>query len=362
MAMNRFALALLFLIPGLACAAASPMQDASQLFRQGQHAQALEKVNGHLAGNPKDAQGRFLKGLILAELNRTQDAIKTFTDLADDFPELPEPYNNLAVLYASQGQFERAKHSLEMAIRTHPSYATAHENLGDIYAKMASVAYDKALQLDKSNTSAQMKLSLVKDIFTPAGLDKSKTAKTTNSKSAALSTPTPAATPEKKPSAVVVAAKTEEGKPEGTKPEPAKSDGSKSESKTDAVKADPSATASASTSAKPGNTSSQVEQTLLAWAGAWAKKDVPAYLSFYSPSFKLPGGMDRAGWEALRNQRITRASQIKVELSKIDIKADAKSAKATFSQLYESNILKGTTRKTMLLENIDGNWKIVEEK
>ena len=173
MPLIRFALTLLVsLLPGLALAAAAPLQDASQLFHQGKNTQALEKVNGYLAGNAKDPQGRFLKGLILAEMNRAPEAIKTFTELTDDYPDLPEPYNNLAVLYAAQGQYEQAKNSLEKAIHTNPTYATAHENLGDIYAKMASQAYNKALQLDKSNTSAQMKLALVKDLFTPTGLEK----------------------------------------------------------------------------------------------------------------------------------------------------------------------------------------------
>src|SRR6266478_4423624 len=94
-----------------------------------------------IADNPRDARARFLKGLILTEQNKPNDAIKVFTALTDDYPELPEPYNNLAVLYASQGQYDKARKSLEMAIRTHPSYAIAHENLGDVYAKMASEAY-----------------------------------------------------------------------------------------------------------------------------------------------------------------------------------------------------------------------------
>ena len=79
-----------------------------------------------------------MKGLILTEQGKPADAIKIFTGLTEDYPELPEPYNNLAVLYASQGQYDKARTALEMSIRTHPSYATAHENLGDIYAKMAS--------------------------------------------------------------------------------------------------------------------------------------------------------------------------------------------------------------------------------
>src|SRR5512134_85058 len=146
-------------------ALADDIQDANKLFKQGLHAQAMEKVNTVLATKPKDAQARFLKGLIQTEQGNTADAIATFTALTEDFPELPEPYNNLAVIYAGQGQYEKAKVALEMAIRTHPTYATAHENLGDIYAKMASQAYDRALQLDKSNTATQTKLALIKDLF-----------------------------------------------------------------------------------------------------------------------------------------------------------------------------------------------------
>jgi tetratricopeptide (TPR) repeat protein len=144
------------------------LQEANQLFKQGELDRALERVNAQLAKNPRDARGHFLRGIILTEQNKPNDAIKVFTELTQEFPELPEPYNNLAVLYASQGQYDKARAELEMAIRTHPGYATAHENLGDIYAKMASQAYDKALQLDKSNTTAQTKLNLIKDLF-PAG-------------------------------------------------------------------------------------------------------------------------------------------------------------------------------------------------
>ena len=144
---------------------ADDIQDANKLFKQGQHSQALDKVNGVLASKPKDAQARFLKGLILTEQGKPADAIKAFSSLTEDYPELPEPYNNLAVLYASQGQYDKAKQALEMAIRTHPSYATAHENLGDIYAKMASQAYDRALQLDRSNTATQTKLAMIQDLF-----------------------------------------------------------------------------------------------------------------------------------------------------------------------------------------------------
>jgi len=166
----RAAIRRVALIVGLGLAAFShaqsdDLQDISRLMKQGQNTQALERVNQYLATRPRDAQGRFLKGLILAEQNKVADAIDVFSKLSQDYPELPEPYNNLAVLYATQGQYEKARQALEMSIRTHPSYATAYENLGDVYAKLASQAYDKALQLDSTNAAAQTKLSLVREMI-----------------------------------------------------------------------------------------------------------------------------------------------------------------------------------------------------
>src|SRR2546423_8803657 len=149
---------------GIGAARADDVQDANQLLKAGQHREALERVNRALAAKPRDPQARFLKAVILTEQGNTREAIDIFTKLTQDFPELPEPYNNLAVIYAAQGQYEKARAALEQSIRTHPSYATAYENLGDVYAKLASQAYDKALQLDKSNTGAQNKLALVREI------------------------------------------------------------------------------------------------------------------------------------------------------------------------------------------------------
>ena len=155
----------LLLACGAAAAAADEIADIGKLLKGGQLEQASQRVDALLASKPRDAQGQFLKGLILTEQNKTTEAIAAFTKLTELYPELPEPYNNLAVLYAGLGQYERARQALEMAIRTHPSYATAHENLGDVYAKLASQAYDKALQLDSNNPTAQTKLALVRDLI-----------------------------------------------------------------------------------------------------------------------------------------------------------------------------------------------------
>ena len=142
--------------------------DVSQLLRSGKQAEALVKADQYLAGKPRDPQMRFLKGVIQTDSGKTADAIATFTRLTEDYPELPEPYNNLAVLYAGQSQFDKARAALEMAIRTNPGYATAHENLGDVYARLAAQSYARALQLDAS-TSASItpKLALIRSIFSP---------------------------------------------------------------------------------------------------------------------------------------------------------------------------------------------------
>ncbi|WP_245200015.1 nuclear transport factor 2 family protein [Herbaspirillum sp. LeCh32-8] len=140
------------------------MSDINKLMRAGQYAEALNKTDAILAKHPRDAQLRFTKGLILAEQNRSAEAIAVFTKLTEDFPDLPEPYNNLAVLYASEGQYDKARASLDMAMRTNPTYATALENLGDVYAKLASQAYDKALQIDPANNVPQPKLTLLRSL------------------------------------------------------------------------------------------------------------------------------------------------------------------------------------------------------
>jgi tetratricopeptide (TPR) repeat protein len=145
------AAALIAVGTGAWAAPADDLKEAQKLYSQGKVQPAMDKVDAVLKAQPKDPQARFLKGLLLTEQKKTADAITGRSPvLTEDYPELPEPYNNLAVLYASQGNYDKAKAALELAIHTHPSYATAHENLGDVYAQLASRAYDRALQLDKT--------------------------------------------------------------------------------------------------------------------------------------------------------------------------------------------------------------------
>ncbi len=152
----------------LACtvapAIADDLSEARRLLKQGQPAEALAKVDAYIASRPREAQGPFLKGLILVEMGRPNEAFVVFSKLNEDHPELPEPYNNLAVLYARERQYDKARTALEMAIRTDPGYAIARENLGDVYARLASESYGQALQLDPANKLTKSKLSRLREL------------------------------------------------------------------------------------------------------------------------------------------------------------------------------------------------------
>ena len=171
MARFRASSALRAVIFGLAIGISAPLlaetlADVQRLIKQRQYPQALAVVDAYLGNAPDDVQASFLKGVIYGELNRTDEAIAVYTRLTEDYPEFPEPYNNLAVLYASRKQYDRARMALEMAIQAHPSYATAYENLGDLYVKLASQAYGKAVQLEGASKSAKTKLALARDLVT----------------------------------------------------------------------------------------------------------------------------------------------------------------------------------------------------
>ena len=313
MVLSRFlaivaACAMLFSVP----AQATEVQEINQQFRNGDLPGALDRANRYLAKTPKDAQARFLKGLILADQGKTNDAIAVFTGLTEDFPELPEPYNNLAVLYASQSKYDAAKNALEMAIRTHPSYATAHENLGDIYAKMASIAYDKALALDSKNATAKTKLALIQNMT------------------------------QGQPRKPVVA------KPAATTP--------KSVTKPVAAESAPAKPAPIN----PAQAGNAIEAAVIQWAKAWSARDVSAYLAAYASDYTADG-MTRSNWEAQRRERVDGPKNIDVQLSNMAIDQQGDTASATFRQTYRSDRLSSTVTKTLKLALKNGQWRIVGE-
>ena len=334
---------------GLAIGAATPvfadnLPEVQRLIKQGQYPQALEKVDAYLSDKPKDAQGRFLKGLIYTEMNKPTEAIATFTKLTEDYPELPEPYNNLAVLYAQQKQYDKARTALEMAIRTHPSYAIAYENLGDVYAKLASQAYDKALQLDSANSATQNKMALIRDLITTSG--KGNVKPQIPAQSAAVTPPaSPTAavtkTASSTPSASIVAS-------------------TPGAAATTTVKSsDPRPVAAA---APTGTAADDVAKAIAAWANAWSRKDVKGYLGQYASDFKTPKGQSRKAWEEERDDRIAgKPGKISVTYDEPQIAINGDRATAKFRQHYKATSLSSSTTKTLVFVRAGNRWLIQEE-
>ena len=147
---------------------ATPLEEVRKLIAAGRTKQALAFADEHLAKNPRNAQMRFVRGVILSDMNDTAAARLVFEQLTEDFPELPEPYNNLAVLYAADGQLDRAREALEMALLARPDYATAHENMGDVYLQLAADAYQRAATLQPTNRAVSSKLALTREMVTKA--------------------------------------------------------------------------------------------------------------------------------------------------------------------------------------------------
>lgn len=359
------------------CAApafADETADVTRMMRTGQHAEALVKADAFLSKNPRDAQMRFLKGVILTEQNKTNEAIAVFSKLTEDFPTLPEPYNNLAVLYAAGGQYDKARAALDAAIRTNPTYATAYENLGDVHAKLASQAYDKALQLDSGNSAAKSKLTLVRtlvgngtgsasDARAPAPAVAAKPAPhvaqapqpqppaappkvaavtpapapakpATNAPAAPAAKPAPAPAPA--PSAPVAVAK-----PEPAKPEPKRVPNGKPEGKAE---------------------NDDVLNVVNGWAKAWSSRDVKTYLNFYGPDFETPNKQARTAWEQERRARIAGKGRIDVKIEDPQVDVNGNTATVKFRQEYLSDRLTATTRKTLVLSKRSGKWQIKQEQ
>ncbi|MDF3035125.1 MAG: tetratricopeptide repeat protein [Paucimonas sp.] len=321
---------------GLMCAlAATPAfadeaADVTKLMRSGQLADAMSRAEAFLVQKPRDAQMRFLKGLILVEQGKTTEAIAVFTKLTEDFPELPEPYNNLAVLYAANGQYEKARAALDMAIRTNPSYATAYENLGDVHAKLASQAYDKALQLDSGNSVAKSKLTLLRSIGTKGTAPVTMIAQGPKQ-------PASSAQPARPSSPAVSTPPQTTVKIEAPRPV------ERPVAVNDDLKDD-------------------VLSTVQAWARAWSSQDVKGYLAFYANDFKTPKGESRKAWADERQARIAGKGRINVKIESPQVSIDGNTATVKFRQIYTSDRLKADSRKTMVLTKQGSKWLIKQER
>ncbi|MDB5758253.1 MAG: tetratricopeptide repeat protein [Burkholderia sp.] len=318
--------AALFAAPAIA--AGDESSEISRLVQSGQLAEAMKRVDAGLAQKPADARLRFSKGIILAQQNKPTEAIAVLLKLTEDFPDLPEPYNNLAVLYAANGQYESARIALDKAIASNPGYGMAHENLGDVYAELASQAYEKAARIDGS-AGAKAKVAAIR-----------------NSVQGAAPGIVARQAPQQQQQTgrnVLAAADTSTAAPA------------------------PAAQAAKTPAAKAADPDRDAEQAAVlaavnAWAGAWSARDVKAYLDFYSADFVVPHGMSRDKWTAERTDRITGKQRISVKIEAPKVRLDGDRATVQFRQEFSSDKLKSTDQKTLTLVKRDGAWRIREER
>lgn len=398
---------------------ADELADVSKLLRAGKAAEALARTNAYLARNPSDPQMRFMKGVLLTEQNKSEEAIAIFTKLTEDYKDLPEPYNNLAVLYASSGQYDKARVTLEKAIRTNPSYMTAYENLGDVYGRLASQAYDKALALGTTTQPAPSKLTLLRTFSSSTGSKAgpaqavppmmAAAATTTATTATAAAAPAgsvkllsqipeqpknvpmqripsmavapqaappaaPAASPAAKPvptPAPVVAAMPAKPALAVAPPAPAAPAAAAPPKPAPApvlvAAATPAPAAKAEAEApKPAAAAAtadrdEVLSRVNGWAKAWASQDVGGYLAYYSNEFTPPKGLSRKAWAEERRARIEGKGRIRVEVNAPQVQITGDTAKVVFRQVYVSDRLSANSRKTLVMVKHGGKWQIKQE-
>jgi len=399
---------------------ADEIADVGKLARAGKVVEALSKANEYLAKHPADPQMRFMKGVLLTEQNKSEEAIAVFTKLTEDYKDLPEPYNNLAVLYAASGQYDKARIALEKAIRTNPSYMTAYENLGDVYGKMASQAYDKALALGANNTPAKSRLTLLRSFSSTTGVKASvpelppaapasapaaapapvpatqvaqagrpaapplisqipaDSGKNTMlaripalsvtppapAPAAAKPAPAPVPAPVPAPAAAKPAVPVPLPVPVPAKQEPAKPAPVPVTAKPEPAKveAPKPAKPEAPKPAKPDTTDRDaVLAQVNGWAKAWAAQNVDSYLGYYSRDFEPPKGMTHKAWAEERRSRIEGKGRIRVEVAAPEVVITGNTAKVSFRQTYESDRLTARSRKVLVLTKNGGKWQIKQE-
>ena len=286
------------------------LQDVRALVKDGKFSDALGRANRALEKRQGDPAMQFVKGLILSEQKKTAEAIEVFSKLTAEHPDYPEPYNNLAVLFATEGDFAKARAALETALKLNPKYGTAQENLGDVYLQSALQSYSDA---SKSETDSPGLKTKMKNVRMSLGLG-------------AMEVPT-AAQKATGPAVAVAKSIGDTGAPRDTQAERA-----------------------------------LVLGAVNQWVKAWSAKDLATYFSLYAEDFRPSNGESRSQWQRARRARINGKEQIDVQVLSPSVTVEDKTATVNFQQVYVAGRVTSNARKILTLKNQGGNWKIVQEK
>lgn len=287
-------------------AGAVTLDDLHSAIDAGQYDAAARQAARYLEIHPGHRDARFLRARALAGQGHVEQAISAYEALVADFPARVEPANNLAVLYADKGEYEKARKWLEKALATQPAYAAAHHNLGDVYTTLAQLAYRKAL--GTQGNDKRLPLTMLDRLYY----------------------------------AQESVAPGRESTPAPTK-RPATPAGNRDDTIS-------------------GQASRSILQTLRAWALAWSSQDFDTYQDFYADAFDPGDGMSRAQWLSVRRARLDTPEDIhiRIEDPAITELADA-TVRVDFTQTYESPRYSDRVDKALIIERTANGWRILRE-
>lgn len=316
------------------------------------------------------------RGVSLIEANRADEAIAALNKMAAEYPQLPEPHNNLAVIYSARGQHDKARLALEAALRTHPAYAVAMENLSQVYARQAKEAYAKALPASGASgkpNGAAAPLTVMRHVVLPGlsvapdllaavnSLTRPPAAAAPASAAAIMPTVVAAAKPT---TPAPVAPSTSAATPPAAKPTVVAA--APTPAATVPAKPDATSIAASSPAVAPATDRDaqqavvmQVRQAVAAWARAWSRQDMDAYFAAYAPDFN--GGRSRNAWMDDRRNRIMGKKSIEVNVSGISVVMEGNAATAHFKQEYSAGDLQVTSGKRLRFAKVGDRWLIDKE-
>ena len=385
-------------------ARAAELDQIQALADRGRTEEALRQVEGHLVGQPDQLDGQLLRGTLLADLGRSQDAERAFLLLSRQYPDRPEPIHNLAVMRARAGRPAMATRALEGLVARYPTYETAVSNLERIRQQAASGQYDP-LESDRR----RMQLALTPRLRFPATVALVADATPAPPATPPASPPPPVQRPGRRgqpnPEDPVVAARDlplADLVPIGRAPAPVPAalppveapavepapqlrppETAAAQAPTTAATEVPNEVATATppasdiaepvqeTAATPASVAAAADSlrdelaaVVIAWAGAWSEQRVKEYLGFYASGFQPVGYPSRDTWETVRRQRVATPSfiEVTIDLDSLEIRRTGPDeASATFVQSYRSDRFGDTVRKTLGLAREEGEWRILSE-
>ncbi len=400
------------------------LDDLRGLITSGKYQQALESAEAEINAGDRDTALRFYYAFAAAQLGLTDKAITEFQQLARELPKSPEPHNNLAVLYAQKGELDKARAALEEALATHPSYATAQRNLGEIYSAMATQAYNRALARDEKRPAPAPRLSLldsmqmplVAQLASPPPREALAPAVTVSPKPAPKAEPPPTAEAARSPvvapaqkAALAAAAEPAKARvstpavpmgpavsgnklaaPEAatvaqapasappkpaappapitpaaapSTPAPALAAPTAKPTPIAKAKTEPALAAAAPVASGLEQQARAVTEAVQGWAKAWSAQNADAYLAAYASNFQPEGGVARSNWAKVRRDRVTRPKRVEVKLTDMQIKLlTDTTAQARFTQLYSSDAMHDAVAKRLDLVREGAGWKILREQ